>query len=92
MNGVGRVYVHLGRYADAAPRFERALAIRERGLGSDHPYLAESLSGLADVRVRQDRRKEARALYERALALKERIASPDHPSVAKVRAALNALS
>jgi hypothetical protein len=36
----------LGELADARPYLERALEIRERVLGPDHPDTAESFNGL----------------------------------------------
>jgi hypothetical protein len=36
-----------GQYAAAIPLAERALAIREKVLGKEHPYVAESLNNLA---------------------------------------------
>ena len=36
-----------GRYAEAEPLYERALAIREKALGPDHPDVATSLNNLA---------------------------------------------
>jgi hypothetical protein len=36
-----------GKYADAIPLAQRALAIREKTLGPDHPDVATSLNNLA---------------------------------------------
>ena len=36
-----------GRYADAEPLYKRALAIYEKALGPDHPYVATTLNNLA---------------------------------------------
>jgi hypothetical protein len=35
-----------GRYADAQPLFEKALALARRGLGEDHPYTANGYNSL----------------------------------------------
>ena len=37
----------LGAYAEARPLYERALAIREKVLGAEHPDTATSLNNLA---------------------------------------------
>jgi tetratricopeptide (TPR) repeat protein len=59
-----------------------ALAIREKGLGPDHPDVARSLNNLADLYERQGRYAEALPLFQRALAIRERAAGPDHPDTA----------
>ena len=38
-----------GRYAEAEPLYKRALAIREKALGPDHPDVADSLNNLAGL-------------------------------------------
>jgi tetratricopeptide (TPR) repeat protein len=61
---------------------ERALAIRERLLGRQHPATAASLSLLANLIRDHERPAElptARALMERALEIRERALGPDHP-------------
>ena len=72
----------LARYTEAEPLFRRALAIREKSLGPDHPDVANSLNGLAALLNDTDRRAEAEPLFRRALAIWEKSLSPDHPNVA----------
>ena len=36
-----------GRYAEAEPLYERALAVQEKALGPQHPAVANSLNDLA---------------------------------------------
>ncbi|CAN0170499.1 unnamed protein product, partial [Ectocarpus fasciculatus] len=36
-----------GKYEEAGPLYERSLTIREKTLGSDHPYVAHSLNNMA---------------------------------------------
>jgi tetratricopeptide (TPR) repeat protein len=69
-------------YAEARPLLERALAIREKALGSDHPDVAKSLDGLASLLEAEGSLDRARPYFERTLALTEAIA----------RARLSALS
>ena len=38
-----------GRYSEAIPLAQRALAIREKALGSDHPEVAQSLNNPAEL-------------------------------------------
>jgi len=81
-NSLARLLRVQGDYAGARPLYERALAIRERALGPDHPDVANSLNNLATLLSDQGDYAEARPLYERALAIRERALGPDHPDVA----------
>ena len=58
----------MGRYADADPLYNRALANREKALGPDHPDVAQSVNNLADLYSAQGRYADAEPLYKRALA------------------------
>jgi tetratricopeptide (TPR) repeat protein len=69
----------LGDYAGAQPHDERALVLRERVLGPEHPDVATSLNNLAALYHAQGRYAAAEPLYQRALALSERVWGPDHP-------------
>ena len=83
----------LGRYAEAEPLAERALAIREKALEPEHPRVAASLISLARLYKAQGRYAEAEPLLNRGLAIKatnlkrglairEKALGPDHPDVA----------
>ncbi|MBD2115165.1 MULTISPECIES: tetratricopeptide repeat protein [Cyanophyceae] len=71
-----------GRYGEAIPRAEEALAINEQALGPDHPDTATSLNNLAMLYRSQGRYGEAEPLLQRALAINEQALGPDHPSTA----------
>jgi tetratricopeptide (TPR) repeat protein len=73
-----------GRYDEALPLAERALAIRERTLGPDHPDIAQFLNYLAVLRWAGGDYARAEPLYQRALAIREKALGPDHPDVADV--------
>jgi tetratricopeptide (TPR) repeat protein len=72
-----------GRYAEAEPLLKRALEIRERSLGPDHPDVAESLNNLALLYESRGRSAEAEPLLKRALAIREKSLGPDRPDVAR---------
>src|SRR5207253_484236 len=72
----------LAAYAQARPLFERALAIREKTLGPEHPDTATSLHNLALLLKGQGDLVGARALYDRALAIREKVLGPEHPDTA----------
>jgi tetratricopeptide (TPR) repeat protein len=76
-------YLH-GRaaYSGARPLFERALAIREKVLGSEHTHTATSLNDLALVLMAQGDYARARPLHERALVIREKVLGPEHPETA----------
>ncbi len=75
------IYQCAGRYTEAQPLFQRALHIRERVFGPDHPKVAEVLHGLATLFWDQGN-VQAEALYQRALAIREQALGPEHPRVA----------
>src|SRR2546425_9100205 len=61
-----------GKFSQAAPLVQRALAIRERILGPEHPDVAASLDNLAGLYRDQGKYAEAEPLYRRALAIGEK--------------------
>ncbi len=72
----------LGAFAQARPFYERALALREKRLGPDHPDTAETLNNFA-LSLREEGNPEAaRALLERALAINEQALGPEHAATA----------
>jgi tetratricopeptide (TPR) repeat protein len=80
-----RCAVYLARRGDfsAAEQLHvRALAIRETGLGLEHPDVALSLNNLANVYWEQGRYDEAEQLHKRALAIREQALGPRQPDVA----------
>jgi tetratricopeptide (TPR) repeat protein len=88
-NGTSRLFNQIGlylkaraEYAQAKIMLERALAISEAILDSDHPTLAIRLNNLGSILESQGDFVGARALYERALAIDEAAFSPGHPTLA----------
>ncbi len=78
----GYAWQRAGLDKEAAARFERALAIREKGLGVDHPDVATSLTDLALTYNRRGQYAEALPMFQRALKIREAALPPDHPNVA----------
>ena len=72
-----------GRYEEAIPLAQRALAIRERTLGPTHPVTADSLNNLAALYDTTGAYAKAEPLYQRALAIREKALGPDHPDTAE---------
>jgi tetratricopeptide (TPR) repeat protein len=79
----------LAAYGRARPLFQRALAIREKVVGPEHPLTAASLNNLARVLWDEGDLAGAQPLFERSLAIRERTLGPDH---ARTAASLNNLS
>ena len=69
--------------AGAWPLFERALTIREKALGPEHPDTAQSLNNIGFLRMAQSDLAGARPLFERALAIHEKALGPEHPDTAQ---------
>jgi tetratricopeptide (TPR) repeat protein len=69
------------RAVDAEGLYERALAFKEKALGTDHVALAYSLVGLAQVYGEQGKNADAERLYKRARAIREKALGTDHPGV-----------
>ena len=71
-----------GKYGEAVPDGERALALREKALGAMHPDVAESLNNLAELYRAQGAYPKAEPLLVRALDIREKTLGPIHPDVA----------
>jgi tetratricopeptide (TPR) repeat protein len=71
-----------GRYSEAIPLAQRALAIYEKSLGPDHPFVASALNHLAAAYKGQGRYADAEPLQKRSLAIYEKSRGPDDLNVA----------
>jgi tetratricopeptide (TPR) repeat protein len=70
---------YMGEYSTARPLYERALAIREQVLGSNHLDIALSLSKLSGLLQVTREYTQAQPLFERAIGIYEQVLGPDHP-------------
>ena len=82
------MYAEQDKYADAEGLFKRALAIKEKALGADHPDVANSLNNLAIGYGEQGKYADAEGLFKRALAIREKTLGADHPELASTLASL----
>ena len=73
------LYASQGRYGEAEPLYQRALAASERVLGAEHPDTLVSVNNLAGLYASQGRYGEAEPLYQRALAARERVLGAELP-------------
>ena len=58
------------------------IRIYEKTLGPNHPNVAYSLGGLADMYRVQGRYAEALPIYQRVLKIRETTLGPEHPATA----------
>ncbi len=82
LNQTGYYLKEKAEYAQAKPLYERALAIREKMLGKEHPDVATSLNNLAGLYRAQGAYEQALPLSERAFAIFEKVHGKEHPEVA----------
>jgi tetratricopeptide (TPR) repeat protein len=82
LNTLGTLAYTQGEFAEARDLHQRALAIRERALGTDHLDVAVSLHNLGLTLWSERDYERARSYHERALAIRENILGPGHPVVA----------
>ncbi|HEV7787052.1 MAG TPA: serine/threonine-protein kinase, partial [Thermoanaerobaculia bacterium] len=84
MDSIGEVALGLGRYDQAQPLLERALALRRRTFGPESLPVAVSLEHLGLLKQQRSERAAAEALLRQALALDRRLLGDRDLAVAKV--------
>eukprot|EP00961_Rhodomonas_salina_P268737 3631667-Rhodomonas_salina.1 len=83
MNNIGNAHSNLGDDAKALEYHERALAIRIKALGDDHPDVGMSLNNIGLAHYGLGDYAKALEYHERALAITIKALGDDHPDVAK---------
>ncbi len=78
LNNLAALYDDQGRYAEAEPLYQRALAIWEKALGPEHPHVATSLENYASLLRQTARAVEAARMVARAKAIRAKHAQ-DNP-------------
>src|SRR5262249_53529223 len=71
-----------GRLTDAEAMHRKALAIRLKALGADHPLTAASYNNVATVLGGQGKLTDAEAMHRKALAIQTRAPGEGHPDTA----------
>jgi tetratricopeptide (TPR) repeat protein len=82
LHNLASLYWAQGRYREAEPLFQRALAIRERVLGPDHPDIFVTRTMLLLIYWAHGRHTEAEPLLQRALDFYEQGLGPAHSYMA----------
>jgi hypothetical protein len=75
MTNLAALYCDIGRHANAEPRFQRALAIAERNLGTESRLTGEILAQYALLMRETGRKTEAKTMEGRAQAIQRRHAA-----------------
>jgi eukaryotic-like serine/threonine-protein kinase len=75
---IGVTYTGLGIYPEAQAQLEKALELRSRFLGDEHPDTLIVDENLADVYLDQGKYAKAEALYSKTLATRRRILGEQH--------------
>ncbi|MDA1272745.1 MAG: CHAT domain-containing protein [Verrucomicrobia bacterium] len=78
INALALVCNKLGRFHAAGRLYQRALRIREKALGPDHPSLVDSLTVAGFFYEKSKDYANAKPLYERALRISEKLHGPEH--------------
>jgi len=82
-NNIGIVYRNKGDLENALLQHQRALEIRTRLVGSEHPEVATSYSNMAVVRGRQGHYEESARLFEEGHNICMKVYGYHHPQIAK---------
>ena len=84
INSLAFLLYHKGEYKKAEELYKKALLVREKILGEEHPSIATSYNNLAGVYDSQGKYKEAEELYKKALLIREKILGNEHPDTANI--------
>ena len=80
-HGLGDLYSDQGKLKEAEEMYQRALAGKEKALGSNHASTINTVNNLGVLYSYQGNLKEAEEMYQRALAGKESGLGADHASI-----------
>jgi tetratricopeptide (TPR) repeat protein/predicted Ser/Thr protein kinase len=76
---IASAYLDLGIYPEAQKQIERALDLRRRLLGEDHPDTLISMRNLAVLYRHQGKVEQAESLLIKVLGVQRRLLGEDHP-------------
>jgi len=77
---IGKAYFDLGVYPEAQRQWERAVDLRRRVLGPDHPDTLTSMNDLADAYRVQSAYKQAEPLFIKVLETRRRVLGEENPA------------
>ena len=76
---IGNTYRSLGVYPEARKQLERALALRRKVLGAEHPQTLATAFNLGRVDLDQGKYGEAEALLSQTVEAQRRVLGREHP-------------
>ena len=79
---IADAYLFIGEYGNALQCAQKALEIREKVLGKEHPDTATIYNNLAFVYRHQGNYAKALEMYQKALAICEKVLGKEHPNTA----------
>jgi len=79
MNNLTVVLGYQGKHEAAKEMLRRALELREKVLGPEHPATLVSMNNIAEVLRGQGKYEAAEEMHRRALELREKVPGPEHP-------------
>jgi serine/threonine protein kinase/tetratricopeptide (TPR) repeat protein len=80
---IGQTYTDLGLHPEAAKQLERALDLRRRVLGAEHPDTLRTMSNLAAVYDLEGKNPQAETMDSQILEIRRRVLGPDNPDTLK---------
>ena len=90
-NNMGSVHHNKGEYDKALEHHQKALAIRLKQLGPEHPDVAISYNNMAYVYKAQKDLPKAKEYWAKAYAIFSEKLGPNHPHTNLVKGQLDAL-
>ena len=79
MNNLGNIYASMGRFDEAIPLWDRALELKVRYLGADHPSTLNTLNNLAEIEEIFGHYDRAESLHQEVVDARVRVLGPEHP-------------
>ena len=67
---IGNIRLRIGNHIAAESRYKRALAIREKALGPDHPDVATIANNLASLYQDMGKYEQALPIYQQAIKIR----------------------
>lgn len=83
LSTIGRVFLNLGAFEQAAPVLERALALQRGMHGADHADVAAALGKLGELDFERASYASSRQFAVSALAMRRRLLPPGDPAIAE---------
>lgn len=82
LTGLGMAYTAQRKFTEAEPILQRAIAVKEKALGPDHPDVARALIDLGTLYRMQGEHGKSEIPTRRGVAILEKALGPEHPEVA----------